>query len=229
MDYFTSGFLLTGHKCNTWVIMKENNEVYTIEYNNTNNIWRENGKMIVDFEDYCNENKHFIEKSQKSYVANRVLINDIKKYIKKELKYSDETIEINIGNKFIDLKVVINKILPKTEKTINFIIKVKENNQEINKMINDEQLVNFILKNKHILNYHEEQYFSEKQKYSLLSNQYKKLFIKRSKDKRIYAQSCKESFVKFNNKNFNDVKLKDIQQFVREHLQCLNLNDITSN
>jgi hypothetical protein len=220
MDYFTTTFFISGHKWNTWMICKENNELTTIEYNSTTNVWRENGKKIFNFEKYCEENGVFIEQTKKNYNCYLNILHELKENIIAPLKHNDESVEVVVNNKYIDLKIVVHKILSKDQATIDFKIIDKTNEMEVEQLINKNQLVSFLSKNKHIINFKEYGTFNKKQDYHKLSIEYKKLFIKRSIEKRIYTQSCKEHRFKYT----KDESLEEVQKFIRLNLESLTIN-----
>jgi hypothetical protein len=215
MDYFSTRYLISGYKCNKWNILKEDS-VIEIEYNPHSLTWKENGKKIHNFEKYCEDNSKWIEQSKLNYNNYSNLLNFLKKQITIALKYNETTLELVVNNKFVELKVIVHKIL----QTINFYIKDKSNETEVEKDITKQQLIGFIIKNKHIINFKENYSFIETERYSKLSNDYRKLFIKRSIEKRIYTQSCKENLFNYS----KDASLTEIQNFVRLNLQSINLN-----
>ena len=106
---------------------------------------------------YITNNIKYIKKSQESCTKFLNLKNKIESIIDIQIKHNEIEIELNVNNKFMDLKVVIHKIFSCDEKTIKFSIVLKEDTSEnrliVEKKINQEQLFNFIIKNKHIINY----------------------------------------------------------------------------
>ena len=221
MDYFSTLFLTSGHKWNYWTIEKENQELYSIEFNSVSQKWSENGKRIKNFEEYITNNIKYIKKSQESCTKFLNLKNKIESIIDIQIKHNEIEIELNVNNKFMDLKVVIHKIFSCDEKTIKFSIVLKEDTSEnrliVEKKINQEQLFNFIIKNKHIINYKEKYSFPKREKYSDVSDDYSKFFIKRKKEERILSQSCKEIQMKFE----KEPELKSLHSFVRQNLGSL--------
>ncbi len=216
MDYFTTQYLISGHKLNKWNILKEENSIVEIEYNSHSFIWKENGKKIYNFEKYCQDNSKWIEQSKLNYTNYLNTFNFLKNELTIPLKYNETTLELVVNNKFLELKVIVHKIL----QTINFYIKDKSNETVVEKDITKQQLIGFIIKNKLIINFKEKYSFIEKESYSKLSNDYRKLFIKRSIDKRIYSQSYKENVFNYT----SDTSLTEIQNFVRLNLQSININ-----
>lgn len=215
MDYFTTCYLITGHKLNKWSILKDES-IIEIEYNPYSLTWNENGKKIHNFEKYCQDNLNSIEKSKLNYSTHLITLNFLKNSVTIPLKYNESTVELVVNNKFMNLKVIVHKIL----QTINFYIKDKLSDTVVEKNITNEQLIGFVTKNKFIINFKEKYTFTEKESYSKLSNDYRKLFIKRSIEKRIYTQSCKERVFNYS----KDISLTEIQNFVRLNLQSINLN-----
>jgi hypothetical protein len=216
MDYFSTRYLLTGHKWNKWNILKEEDSIIEIEYNPYFFIWKENGKKIHNFEKYCQDNLQWIEQSKLNYDNYCNILNFLKNEVVIPLKYNETTVELVVNNKFVELKVIVHKI----SQTINFYIKDKSSDTVVEKDITNEQLIGFIIKNKHIINFKENYSFIETESYSKLSNDYRKLFIKRPIEKRIYTQSCKENVFDYSKDN----SLTEIQKFIRLNLQSINLN-----
>ena len=196
MNYLTNTFAINNNDIQKqWKYIKNAN-IITIECNSKNGkskeINGENSCPIIDLEQYTEENRIYLETSYQNYLYCMKLKFKIENLITEyNLKVEEDYYEWSVLNKVFHLVFRVYKITLQVQFSICF---TDDEFSLTNKIITDEQLLFFLENNKLTINgknvIHQ---FTKKINCEVVSDEYKKLFIKRPMIERICTQTCKET------------------------------------